>query len=66
MKVQDLRKKTISELDEELVGLHKEQFGLRMQHGAGESSHTSLFPKGRKNIARVKTIINEKIRAGEK
>ncbi len=66
MKAQDLRKKSIAQLGEELAELHKEQFGLRMQHGAGESSHTTLFSIGRKNIARVKTIINEKIRAGEK
>lgn len=66
MNTVDLRKKNLSELNDELVSLHKEQFGLRMQHGAGESSHTHLFSIGKKNIARVKTIINEKMKAGEK
>lgn len=65
MKVQELRDKNRIELDEELTGLFKEQFNLRMQRGSGQSPRPDQFSKVRKNIARVKTILNEKQRIGE-
>ena len=65
MKVQELREKNKIELNEELTGLFKEQFNLRMQRGSGQSPHPDQFSKVRKNIARVKTVLNEKQRVGE-
>jgi len=65
MKVQELRGKNKIELDEELTGLFKEQFNLRMQRGSGQSPRPDQFSKVRKNIARVKTVLNEKQRIGE-
>lgn len=65
MKAQQLREKDIAELSEELTGLHKEQFNLRMQRGSGQSPRPDQFSKVRKNIARVKTILNERQRTGE-
>ena len=65
MKVQELRDKNKIELDEELTGLFKEQFNLRMQRGSGQSPRPDQFSKVRKNIARVKTVLNEKQRIGE-
>ena len=65
MKVQELRDKNKIELDEELTGLFKEQFSLRMQRGSGQSPRPDQFSKVRKNIARVKTVLNEKQRIGE-
>ena len=59
MNVEELRSKSIKELDEELLELRKEQFNLRMQKGVGQASRVHQFKLNRKNIARVKTIMNE-------
>ena len=61
MKVEELRKKTPEELTKELLDLRKEQFNLRMQRGVGQATRVHHFNLNRKNIARVKTIMNEKI-----
>ncbi|RUM93805.1 MAG: 50S ribosomal protein L29 [Thiothrix sp.] len=65
MKIQELREKSIAELNEELTGLFKEQFNLRMQRGSGQSPRPDQFSKVRKSIAKVKTIINEIKRTGK-
>ncbi|MBL7004690.1 MAG: 50S ribosomal protein L29 [Gammaproteobacteria bacterium] len=59
MKASELREKSTKELNETLVELLKEQFNLSMQRGVGEASRPDQFQSVRKNIARVKTIINE-------
>jgi len=59
MKVSELRSKSQAELEQELDSLLKEQFSLRMQKGSGQLSKPSQFKAVRKNIARVKTIMNE-------
>lgn len=59
MKVNDLKDKSVAELQEELIALRKEQFNLRMQQGSGQAIKPHLIAKVRKNIARVKTIITE-------
>jgi large subunit ribosomal protein L29 len=48
-----------SELRSELVELRKEQFNLRMQRGTGQLTNSSRFKTVRRQIARVKTRINE-------
>jgi large subunit ribosomal protein L29 len=53
------------ELREALHDLLKEQFNLRMQRGTGQFSRPHLMKDVRRNIARVKTVINEKRQAGE-
>jgi large subunit ribosomal protein L29 len=63
MEVQDLRKKSVEELNEELVALRREQFNLRMQQATGELSQHTQHRRVRKDIARVKTVINELQRA---
>ena len=60
MKATELREKSVSELEAELNGLYKEQFNLRMQKGVGQLSRPDQFSKVRRNIARIKTILNEK------
>lgn len=55
-----LQNKTVVELKEELVALRKEQFNLRMQFKLGQLRDTSMIRKVRRNIARVKTFINQK------
>ena len=65
MSANDLRRKTADELKLELEKLLREQFNLRMQKGTGQLSRPDQVKKVRRNIARIKTVINEKARAGE-
>lgn len=60
MNAQEYRQKSVEELKTELISLMQEQFNLRMQRGAGQQPKPHLFNQVRKNIARVKTLINEK------
>lgn len=55
----ELRAKSATELKDELVDLRKEEFNLRMQRGTGQLSNTSRFKKIRRDVARIKTILNE-------
>ncbi|MCG8433915.1 MAG: 50S ribosomal protein L29 [Gammaproteobacteria bacterium] len=65
MNVQELRKKSAKELQDELLELRREQFNLRMQKATGQLARPDQVKKVRKNIARVKTILNEKLNVGE-
>lgn len=59
MKATELRKKSATELNEELLGLLREQFNLRMQKSTGQMAQTHQLRQVRKNIARVKTVLNQ-------
>jgi len=63
MKAADLRSKSVAELNDELVELRREQFNLRMQHATGELTQNHEHGRVRKDIARVKTVLNELTRA---
>ena len=63
MEASELRTRSIDELQEELVALRREQFNLRMQRATGELSQHHQHKKVRRDIARVKTVINELERA---
>jgi len=65
MKAAELRGKNQAELKEALHDLLKEQYNLRMQRGTGQFSRPHLMKDVRRNIARVKTVINQKRQAGE-
>ena len=65
METQDLRNKSESELRDELGGLLKEQFNLRMQKGTGQLARPHELRRVRRDIARIKTILGEKSRQGE-
>jgi large subunit ribosomal protein L29 len=54
-----LRKQSPAELGEELVKLRKEQFSLRMQRATGQQPKPPLFADARRNIARVKTVLQQ-------
>lgn len=64
MKASEYRAKTDVELRHELEALAREAFNLRMQQGTGQLSRPSLVREVRRNIARVKTILNERNRIG--
>jgi len=63
MEAKDYREKTDGDLNKELIELRKEEFNLRMQRGSGQLSNTARFGQVRKEIARIKTIMNEKAKA---
>ncbi len=66
MKANELQGKSKDELLEELVGLRREQFNLRMQQATGQMARPDQYRKVRKNIARVKTVLRAKeIEAGQ-
>jgi large subunit ribosomal protein L29 len=65
MDVKQMRASSAEELREELLKLRREQFNLRMQQGVGQAPRTDRFGKVRRDIARIKTVINEKRAAGE-
>ena len=60
MKATELRNKTKAELNTELLSLTREQFNLRMQQTTGQLARPHQMKAVRRNIARVKTMLNEK------
>ena len=64
MNAQDLRTRKENELREELSGLLQEQFNLRMQRGIGQLATPHDLKRVRRDIARVRTILNEKNNEG--
>lgn len=60
MNASELREKSTDELNKELIELLREQFSLRMQNGTGQLSRPHQVKVVRRNIARIKTILNEK------
>jgi large subunit ribosomal protein L29 len=63
MGANELRGKSVDELNEELLALRREQFNLRMQKATGELTRHHEHRRVRKDIARVKTILVETDRA---
>ena len=59
MKAADVRAKSPDELKEELLKLRKESFNLRFQAVSGQLENTSRVTAVRRDIARIKTILNE-------
>ena len=59
MKLEELRKKSETELMQTLDELAKERFSLRIKRGSGLNPKPNLFRENKISIARVKTILNE-------
>ncbi|MGA9853633.1 MAG: 50S ribosomal protein L29 [Gammaproteobacteria bacterium] len=66
MDAKELRAKNDKELRDELIALRKEQFNLRMQQASGQMPRGHLIHNVRKNIARAKTVLVERAKAGSK
>lgn len=58
--VEELKGKSVSELNTELVAAKKELFNLRFQNATNQLDNTSRIKEVRKNIARIQTVIAEK------
>ena len=63
--VEDLKAKSAAELAQDLVAAKKELFNLRFQNATNQLDNTSRIKEVRKNIARIQTIIAEKVNAAE-
>ena len=61
--VNELRGKSVEELNEELVAAKKELFNLIFQNATNQLDNTSRIKEVRKNIARIQTLITEAKRA---
>ena len=60
MKANELRDKSVEELQAQLRDLYKDQFNNRMQSATGQLGQVHLLKAVRRDIARVKTIIAER------
>ena len=60
MKASELRDKSVDELKTALASELEAQFKLRMQHATGQLGQTHRLGATRANIARIKTVLNEK------
>lgn len=68
MKAEDLKGKTVDELNKQLLELKKKQFNLRFQLSQGQLENTAQIRAVRRDIARVKTFLTQQLsgKAGEK
>jgi large subunit ribosomal protein L29 len=60
LKAGDLKQMTVDQLDDELVKLKKEQFNLRFQRATGQLENTSRVREVRRDIARIRTVAQQK------
>tara|TARA_R110001592_G_scaffold27763_28_gene103015 strand:- start:6650 stop:6874 length:225 start_codon:yes stop_codon:yes gene_type:complete len=60
MSAEDLRAKSVDELVKIIIDLRKEQFNARFQQAQGSFENTAQIRKNRREIARAKTILNQK------
>ncbi|MFV0492347.1 MAG: 50S ribosomal protein L29 [Pseudorhodobacter sp.] len=60
MSAQELKTKTPDELRDQLVALKKEAFNLRFQQATGQLENTARMRVVRREVARIKTILNQK------
>ena len=60
MKADELLTKSDEELQSEVLSLARKRFNLRMQQGTGQLSRPSEMKVLRRDLARVKTVINER------
>ena len=65
MKAAELRNKDADALTKELEGLLREQFNLRMQKATGQLGRSHRLGQVKRDIARVKTVLNEKSSKGD-
>lgn len=63
MNAQELRDKSADQLKDQLADLKKEAFNLRFQQATGQIENTARMRAVKRDVARVKTILNEKAAA---
>ena len=63
MDAKELREKTPDQLRDELANLKKEAFNLRFRQATNQLENTARMRQVRRDVARVKTILNQKAAA---
>lgn len=63
MKAEEVRDLTVDQLRDKLVSLKKEQFNLRFQKASGQLENTTRMRDVRRDVARVQTILRQKLAA---
>ena len=58
--MEELKSKSVTELNEDLVAAKKELFNLKFQNATNQLDNTSRIKEVRKNIARIQTVIAQK------
>ncbi|WP_273723989.1 50S ribosomal protein L29 [Bartonella sp. AU18XJBT] len=61
MKATELRAQTLDQMKDELAKLKKEQFNLRFQKATGQLEKTVRVRQVRRDIARIKTFLRQKV-----
>lgn len=61
--LEELKGKSVEDLNQDLVAAKKELFNLRFQNATNQLDNTARIKEVRKNIARIQTVITEKARA---
>ena len=61
--LEELKGKSVEDLNKDLVAAKKELFNLRFQNATNQLDNTARITEVRKNIARIQTVITEKARA---
>ena len=59
MKANELREKDALQLNEQMLGLLRDQFNLRMQKATGQLGQSHLLRQVKRDIARVKTVLKQ-------
>jgi len=62
MKASEYRQKSDDDLNKELLELSREAFNLRMQAGSGQLSRFHQIRALRRDIARIKTVLTERVK----
>lgn len=63
MKAQEYRQKSSEDLNKELIELNTELFKLKMQKGMGQVARPHAFKQIKRQVARIKTILNERVKS---
>jgi large subunit ribosomal protein L29 len=62
MNAKDIRDMTVEEAETKLKELTVELFNLRFQHATGQLENSMRLPQTKRDIARLKTVLNEQKR----
>jgi large subunit ribosomal protein L29 len=60
MGIQEIRRFTLDQLEDELIKLKREQFNLRFQKATAQLNNTARVREVRRTIARIKTVERQK------
>jgi large subunit ribosomal protein L29 len=60
MDIEEVRRFTLDQLEDELIKLKREQFNLRFQKATAQLNNTARVREVRRTIARIKTATREK------